>query len=84
MSDSESENFANPHGSSLCRLQMVKAHKNDRILSLYGNSVVFVTESTLCGYKIQPPPAPPYKQQCGCFSLKHNDIPCLEPPFSQS
>lgn len=34
---------------------MLKAHKTDRNLSLYGNSVVYVTESIVCGHNIQPP-----------------------------
>lgn len=50
----------------------------------YGNSVVYVTESIVCGHNIQPPPAPPCKQQCSYVSLKHEHMPCHKPPHSLS
>ena len=56
MSDLESVNSADSSGSGLCMTANGEGSQNDRNLSLYGNSVAYVTESIVCGLNIQPPP----------------------------
>ena len=58
MSDLESVNSADSSGSGLCMTANANGEgsQNDRNLSLYGNSVAYVTESIVCGLNIQPPP----------------------------
>ena len=56
MTDLESVNSADSSGSGLCMTANGEGSQNDRNLSLYGNSVAYVTESIVCGLYIQPPP----------------------------